>query len=571
MFVHSLLWVLLLGGRATLLVHAGDRDGMKNNLISARKSSKPRRTVAVIGGGVSGLGAARRLSLSPEYEVTVLEAGPEPVPKQTRLDNNGNTLDLDIIYLPGISWTGYGTEERWSDLINLYGPTELIPANEYNTNLFMKDDGTLIPGDVTLPTEVLLSRLEELVRFIDDYQDYFATSQYKGVANCLASGFALAEETYEDWCTRNNFPYIQQTMAETFALFGNLPVASASACQVFGLFDNKAPASFAFRIFAIQAILSFRGIGPDQYGLTIPELAQEWIQGLQDEGLGTILFTYEGGYGSFFRRVAKQAALDYRTNSKVTSVEKLPSDDGIKITLESGSSLIFDEVIVATRPEQALSFIPPTHPMAPLFESVPNNFDFWVTQVGIYAVAFVQANVNQGIPLAQATSPGEYVIRLVDTLPPAAASDGVVQDTITPMHIAKQFATSPVITVLFQIPPHLQDNAEQELVDFLDRIGYENIDVLRIGFYPNTPSNLPVDQVDLGWYDQATEAQGIDGLHFVGEVFAGHGVPTAWLHAEDYVEEVFDLNPKEVKNPKKICYPLKGTGSSKKGKNPGGK
>ena len=257
--------------------------------------------------------------------------------------------------------------------------------------------------------------------------------------------------------------------------------------------------------------------------------------------------------------------MEFLSNMRVTQIESLIADgvgDGVEITTEGGSKFVFDQVIVATRPEQALHFLPPSHPMVPLYQAVSKNNNFWVPRVGIYGVALVEVSVREGTALSQVPNLDQYVTGLLDTLPPLASSDLLSSNsTITPMQITKLFSSSPIISVVYQIPEQIvgTDKEVSSLIGVLTDLGYENIDIIRVGRYPNTPSLLSVDDVTNGWYQQAQAAQGIDDLHFVGEVFSGHGVPTTWLHAEDFVEQAFSLDPKEVRRAKRdrICYPIK--------------
>jgi len=103
------------------------------------------KTIGIIGGGVSGLGAANLLSQSSNHKVIVLERGSEPVPLQHRVYNNGNTHDMDMIYIPNLNWKGYGIETRWKNLLQQHN-VKLLPVDEFG------------PGDVsythlTLPTK----------------------------------------------------------------------------------------------------------------------------------------------------------------------------------------------------------------------------------------------------------------------------------------------------------------------------------------------------------------------------------------------------------------------------------
>ena len=59
--------------------------------------------------------------------------------------------------------------------------------------------------------------------------------------------------------------------------------------------------------------------------------------------------------------------------------------------------------------------------------------------------------------------------------------------------------------------------------------------------YPFTPTHLNPHSIGRGWYERAEKAQGVENIYFVGEVFSGHGVLTAWLHSADYVQNMFKL------------------------------
>lgn len=100
-----------------------------------------------------------------------------------------------------------------------------------------------------------------------------------------------------------------------------------------------------------------------------------------------------------------------------------------------------------------------------------------------------------------------------------------------------------MIIVVWQCPYEMVKTESElnSLNNILTRLGYTNIKVVQMQHYPSTPTHLYPHSIGRGWYERAEKAQGVEKIYFVGEVFSGHGVPTAWLHSANYVQNMFIL------------------------------
>ena len=136
----------------------------------------------------------------------------------------------------------------------------------------------------------------------------------------------------------------------------------------------------------------------------------------------------------------------------------------------------------------------------------------------------------------------QYVLNLPDYLD-LVSVDNVKNDTVNVMRIVKQFANSNMITVVWQCPYEMVKTESElnSLNNILTHLGYTNIKIVQMQHYPFTPTYLSLHSIGKGWYERAEKAQGVENIYFVGEVFSGHGVPTAWLHSADYVQNVLEL------------------------------
>jgi len=522
--------------------------------------------IGIVGGGVSGLGAARGILSSAngkegKYEVTVFERGGEPVPLQHRLYRNGRVHDMDLIYIPRMNWDGFGVERRWQELLDEFGPIDLVDVSEFNDGGYaelanvMSTEDDVVAKDFSkykeLGPEVALEHLQQIIKAINIFEPYFRENQYSGVAECLKSGLAYGNETFGEWCNRHELPEIHFINGKLLSLYGNLPVTNGPACQVLGIIANKEGAVLGPALQAVLETLSQSDIDPAAYeAIPIPDVAQMWLAGMMVNDLGSFMQSYKYGYADVFRRVIRGMDIDYRTNSEIEQLQAT-STGKVKVVSTDGSIHIFDKVIVATRPDQAVGILPLDHPMMRLYRVVAEHAIQRAKLYGVYAVSTVEVRHRKGGKVEQALPrTTSYVLTVRDFAYHFGMNDTVTEAdmaggfTIAPMRIVKQFVDSPIITIVFQVNERLVGSKEERalLESFLGRVGYDEVDIVNLHHYPNTPSYIPVEEIDNGWYEKAEKAQGVDGLYFVGEAHSGHGVPTSWLHAEDFVKGVFALD-----------------------------
>ncbi len=527
-----------------------------------------KKRIGIIGGGVSGLGAAHRLSSSPDHTVVVLEKGNEPVPLQHRVQTNGNTHDMDMIFIPNLNWEGFGVEARWRHLLESQ-QVELLPVDEFGVgglygesrmvNVFEEKEFQEYRTSFleTLSLEETYELYDEICRFITHFQDFYNENKYNGVQSCLNHGMAFRNESFSQWYHRNSYDMIGKFSSGLLALYGNLPVAHGPACQVLMMLSNKMPSILGPFLPMVFLQFTNHGIEPTSLTPKLPETAKLWLAGMMLEGRSTFMYSFKHGYASFFRKIIRNNRIDYRTNVDVSHIEY--KDNQVLVHSTTGSTFTFDEIVVAARPEQALTFLPSSHPMTPLYQEAKNFIKQKMHTYGVYAVSIIAADVPDRVngslldePVSRLKNMNltQYVMNLPDYLQPLSV-DEIKNDTVNVMRIVKQFDNDNMLTVVWQSPLDMvQAKAEMEsLHGLLQRLGYTNIKVAQMQHYPFTPTHLQPKAIDQGWYKRADKAQGVDHIHFVGEVFSGHGVPTVWLFSEDRMQKIFDLDSNEALHP----------------------
>lgn len=527
------------------------------SLAFRAEASTSIKTIGIIGGGVSGLGAANRLSQSSNHKVIVLERGSEPVPLQHQIYNNGNTHDMDMIYIPNLNWKGYGIETRWKNLLQQHN-VELLPVDEfgpgglYSEPHFMNvheleefEDSFLLKQSLS-GTSVLY---EQLCRFINQFQHFYDQHIYNGVSKCLEHGIAFRNESFAEWYERNDYEEVGKFSSRLLALYGNIPVANGPACQVLMMLSNKMPSILGPLLPTIFQNFVTHGTEPMNLHPKLPEIARLWLAGMHLEGKSTFMYSFKHGYAKFFQNIIRNNQIDYRTNVQVSHIDY--HKQGKVVYTNSGSQYFFDELVVATRPEQALTFLPKTHPMSSLFQEAADYIEEKDRKYGVYAVGIIAVDVaekdhpsvgNYSMSRLARMNFTQYVLNLPDYLD-LVSVDNVKNDTVNVMRIVKQFANSNMITVVWQCPYEMVKTKSElnSLNNILTHLGYTNIKIVHMQHYPFTPTYLSLHSICKGWYEQAEKAQGVEKIYFVGEVFSGHGVPTTWLHSADYVQNVFKL------------------------------
>ncbi|MFC7496364.1 MULTISPECIES: FAD-dependent oxidoreductase [unclassified Nocardioides] len=268
--------------------------------------------MAVIGSGVAGLTAAHVIAKSAE--VTLFEAderlgGHADTHRVTTADGRELAIDTGFIV---------HNERTYPTLLRLF--RELgVETQPSEMSMSVRDDvtgleyagalgvGGLFPTRANLGRAAYLRMLVEIPRF------------HRAARSLLADG-GSDDETLAAFLERHRFSaYFRRHFMEPM-------VAAVWSCDP----DTALayPARYLFAFLQHHGMLAVRG-------------SPQWR-------------TVTGGSGAYVARVASRLH-DVRTGTKVTSLRELPG--GVEVTDGNGRADLFDAVVVATHPHQALAML----------------------------------------------------------------------------------------------------------------------------------------------------------------------------------------------------------------------
>lgn len=510
--------------------------------------------IAIVGGGVSGLSAARTLTKHGFSHVTVFEKGNKVVPLQQFYQSEKNNFyDMDLIYIPSTNWFGADADPEFIKVIDEY-KSELINGEEYkyiNRDYWMTNasfpmistsDGKKIPlltssiTDIQFPYEQGRQLYSALRRFMRTHFAFFQKNKYGGINECYKQGIAYKNETFNDWVVRYNYqPMFFYYTKPTLALFGNSIAGNVSACSIIMQISNVGTNTLA-------AVASMASKQPYYESLKrdysdIPNAIESAWQRKASGDYSAMIKKNKFSYNYFFTHIVEKEHLDFRLNTEVTKIN--PVADKVEIQLKNTDSLLFDIVIVAGRPSQVHYILDQSIPMKSLYEQVATGTTQLMKQWGVYGSMVIRADVH---PEAQGIMKSTFCLDHMDHL--SWSSIDIMKYDVNVLRICKPYLNENIMQVLYQTVEPLVDSKKEvdEIFKVMSLYGLSNLDILKNVHYPNTTTRIPLESVIEGWHDKAEKAQGVRNIYFIGETFSSHGVPTVFLHTDKWIRDTFQLD-----------------------------
>lgn len=268
------------------------------------------RKIAVIGGGIAGLGAA--WSLSRRHEVTLFERG-------ERIGGHANTVTLDLDGRAVPVDTGFivYNAPNYPNLVALFDATGVPSAATEMSFGVSLDDGRLeyagsnLRGLFAQPGNAVRGRFWRMLRDIRRF--------YGSAADYLTG--ELAELPIAELLIRESY---SRAFIDDHLIPMAAAIWSASQSDI-----ERYPADAFIRFFDNHGLLNLRD-------------RPQWR-------------TVSGGSENYVARVLADAALAVRAGTRVAGIRR--AGDSVFIRDAGGDSLRFDEVIIATHADEALQLL----------------------------------------------------------------------------------------------------------------------------------------------------------------------------------------------------------------------
>lgn len=499
-----------------------------------REQPQPGASVAVIGGGISGLFAARQLKLSG-YDVTVYEAEDAVAGTTESLHADGRVFDFATKYVMPNTPLGpmQATMRQMIKDFAPYGVTlrESVPALSYWVGEL---PSPAIPAVSSLPHALLqyVMTPEAAQQFVADLI-FGQINMYQWQAGGLRTpedfvnaGIVGADESYGDFHDRFGAPGFTELLGFIHDGFLQGSAMAQPAALVLNVRRNMLPPLVK------KLLLSF-GISSASPP-PAPELAPVWfmVTSLLDftddefETAGSS-WTFENGMQHFFDTLVQYHNLNVYLNSPVHTIRFV--NDQVWVNAKGRPAETFDYAVVAVQPHQAIKMLRFHPEMQTIYDRV-SDFEPKVS----WAVR------TQGGPDVFDNATPAPIHEYASFLFPDALSfptDG----SITAVN--KDWADSDIV---FGIGYSLQDNKKkdlkEELLNDLTNAGYTiedpKNDLLALRQY-DYPVHVDVEQTSLGWFGDAAALQGVGNLFYVGEIFSGPNIPNLLDHVERVIPQFF--------------------------------
>lgn len=276
--------------------------------ISAETGATPfkERRIIIVGGGCSGISAAKLLAERRVYRVTVLEAADRLGGKAETYWHDGTAHDLATCYL---AW-GYGTAFRW-----LREKGMRVGRIQPPVVLLKGDDRRIVSLSDYASGVGIASKMRALpqaVRYIFLWFRFAIAEANNSTSARAAVDLAMP---FSDWCRLKRLPVIERVGARALVTAG------------YGYLE------------ALPTLHCLRWLKPS----------------ILFAGLATQVYEVVGGIGNLWNALALD--LDVRLNHEVARIETMP--DGPVVTTRCGKTFACDDVIIAVPLSQSAKLLGP--------------------------------------------------------------------------------------------------------------------------------------------------------------------------------------------------------------------
>jgi protoporphyrinogen oxidase len=483
--------------------------GFRSNVRSAKTQK-----LAVVGSGLGGLFAARELKKQGYTDVTILEASPDHIGGVVRsYESEGGVADLSTNFIPVADFSG--------------GPPDLVKLfEEYGVGLVPNPKFTYLDTrkNVYAPGPHVFQGLNS---------SQIATDLLKGF-RLLQSVFAL--DTVLE-CEARFGTASWGDFSETLQLPAFTRLAAFMTDAMLSGFSHELPVCYTLRLrkdwmaATIAAVLYEGGMSMSPALQQFPLLQQLFQDPLIQQGATRL--TVPSGYQSFVEALVEREGLDVVLDARVSALEadwdKINKKVRLYVDSKEGKKqkkLNFDAVIIATRPEDTLKFLPEDAPAFPLlgviprrpvvtyltkYEETPNFSPPFSTalypQAGLLGTpAVLQNSLKVGVPLG--------VQQLQGYAPRHATSIAYSNGDLSPEQL-----TATMMATLEAAGMKTEEVVFQEEFDY--------------------PAQVPLEDAQQGWNAAMDHLQGQGGIYFVGEALAGPGVPAQLDFAQTLIPTWF--------------------------------
>lgn len=479
--------------------------------------------IAVVGAGPSGLFAAIELRRLGYRDVTVFEASDDVAGTACTKTVQGHVFDLSTKFVPAITLSG----DR------LYDPLEQMMADTGMTLLPSKDAIFFDPEArevVQRPAPLTeINILEFVTDFVDAYHVLQQIDACEGIWGLVKSGALGPGETVQQWGERHRAEGFAAFSAYLSDVFSGGPSVRDHAGYVLKSrvhFVGGYLQSLFHKNRLLPLLVQAYDIVESVVEGEDPRVDLEEIRAFLSAPVSeTNNFILKEGYKTFFRRLAAHEALDVRTSMGVRAVT--PRAEGrVEIGFDDVASEVFDRVLLTCPPAAIGSMFPPDSWVERAFSghARDHRVHVWMFEATGWPAYALEGNAT-GVLLD-----ARNLQRL-----------GTAELTVdgTPYGISREYADSDVLVAPVYLPREMStDVAEQRLVGRMRDLGFTVHRILH-GETFQYPQTIARERIAAGWFEHVEGLQGHDGLYFLGEAFAGQGVPTILDFVRRFVPRMF--------------------------------